>query len=502
MPPVDRYRPPVGPPAEEAHPAPDPAAIAAGLAMVAVAPTLAAVLRLFPPLIPGEHGVGWLLPVGGGVTSLALAVGMLLCVDRGLRGGSPADLLRSAALGIVAAGLAVTTLRSAASGLSLREAGFPDGGLAVAALAGAVLLLVAQLGGTSVRPPLRRSPALWLLLFGLIELGLAAAVLLPPAEGAWPWLMALAAALVAAGAVPGPWLAAALTAAGLVALAAARVGSLETLPGLAALAAGGIAYGWQRPSARAPVSGAGDVEAAAAEPPTDFAAERRALAAEEETMRLARELRGTIEELLHARRTIELQREEIAQAATVDALTGVATRRAILERLRMEAAEARRYQHPFAAVLLDLDGFTQLNHVRGMRTADAVLREVALRLRLRVRAADALGRVGADSFLAILPHTDETGAATLADALRRLLTGRPIETEDGELGIGVSIGVAFMRAGAGLSDEELLASADEALASARAAGGNRIAFDRAHGLVRLEERRPPSIAPRADEGAV
>ena len=75
------------------------------------------------------------------------------------------------------------------------------------------------------------------------------------------------------------------------------------------------------------------------------------------------------------------------------------------------------------------------------------------------------------------------------DALRKLLTGRPIETEVGELRIGVSIGVAFMRAGAGLSDEELLTSADEALASARAAGGNRIAFDRAHGLIRLEERR-------------
>jgi diguanylate cyclase (GGDEF)-like protein len=97
--------------------------------------------------------------------------------------------------------------------------------------------------------------------------------------------------------------------------------------------------------------------------------------------------------------------------------------------------------------------------------------------------------VGADSFLAILPHTDEPGAATFADALRRLLTGRPIETEEGELGLSVSIGVAFMRAGAGLTGEELLASADEALASARAAGGNRIAFDRAHGLVRLEERR-------------
>jgi GGDEF domain-containing protein len=55
--------------------------------------------------------------------------------------------------------------------------------------------------------------------------------------------------------------------------------------------------------------------------------------------------------------------------------------------------------------------------------------------------------------------------------------------------VRISIGVAFMRAGMSLGDEELLAAADEALASARAAGGNRIAFDRLHGLVRLEERR-------------
>jgi diguanylate cyclase (GGDEF)-like protein len=264
---------------------------------------------------------------------------------------------------------------------------------------------------------------------------------------------------------------------------------VDVLPGLVALAAGSLAYARRGPVSRVTATDAREEAPDAAEPAGVPDGERRALAAEEESMRLARELRGTIEELLHARRTIELQREEIAQAAAVDALTGVATRRAILERLRIEAAEARRYQHPFALVLLDLDGFTGLNHERGMRIADAVLREVALRLRLRVRAADALGRVGADSFLAILPHTDENGAATFADALRRLLTGRPIETEEGELRIGVSIGVAFMRAGAGLTDEELLASADEALASARAAGGNRIAFDRAHGLVRLEGRR-------------
>jgi diguanylate cyclase (GGDEF)-like protein len=192
---------------------------------------------------------------------------------------------------------------------------------------------------------------------------------------------------------------------------------------------------------------------------------------------------------MQARRTIEDQRSEIAQAAAVDQLTRVATRRAILERLKVEAGEARRYPHPVAVLLLDLDGFAGINRDHGLAVGDEVLQEVALRLRLRMRSADALGRVGGDSFLALLPHTDETGAATFADALRGRILSRPIGTSAGEVVVRVSIGVAFMRAGMGLTDEELLAAADEALASARAAGGNRIAFDRMHGLIRLEERR-------------
>jgi diguanylate cyclase (GGDEF)-like protein len=210
---------------------------------------------------------------------------------------------------------------------------------------------------------------------------------------------------------------------------------------------------------------------------------------DDEALRLARELRGTIEELLRARRTVELQREELARTAAQDPLTGVASRRAILDRLAVDAAEARRYTHPVAVMLLDVDDFSAINAAHGFTIGDTVLRELALRLRLRMRGADALGRLGNDGFMAILPHTDERGAAVFADALRQRLISRPIVTDAGELTISVSIGVAFMRPGMDLSPDELLAAADEALASAKAAGGNRIGFDRRHGLVRLEERR-------------
>ncbi|MDH4333706.1 MAG: GGDEF domain-containing protein [Chloroflexota bacterium] len=226
--------------------------------------------------------------------------------------------------------------------------------------------------------------------------------------------------------------------------------------------------------------------------------EARADAEDSEPARLARELRATLEELITTRRTVGMQRAEIERASAVDQLTGVASRAAVLERLRLEAAEARRYDHPLAVVLLDVDDFAALNHLHGTATGDTVLREVALRLRLRAREADALGRIAADAFLAILPHTDELGAIGFADAVRNRLSARPILTDAGEMPITLSVGIALMRPGAALSEDELLAAAEEALASARAAGGNVIAFDRAHGLARIDDHRGPPRTPEAE----
>ncbi|MEO8247368.1 MAG: diguanylate cyclase [Chloroflexota bacterium] len=223
--------------------------------------------------------------------------------------------------------------------------------------------------------------------------------------------------------------------------------------------------------------------------------------------RLARELRGTIEELLDARRTIDLQRVEIERASQMDPLTRATRRRPFLERLHAEVAQARRYSHPIVLLVIDVDGLAEVNRQHSSAVGDAVLAELALRLRLRMREADALGRLGGDAFAAILPHTDERGAAVFADAVLRRMVGRPIATSAGPLTITLSIGVALMRAGMDLDDEGLLAAAEEALASARRGGGNRIAFDRLHGLARLEDRltgehaEAPSIdAAAADDG--
>jgi diguanylate cyclase (GGDEF)-like protein len=458
----------------------------ATLAAALLAPAAVAVLRLFPPLSLSEPGAPWWLgSATAGLAALAVGTAAALAVAAGLRRSSLAPLVEAGGLGALAAGLASGMLHALTD-----PAAFPNGGLPIAAVVGGTGLLVSRLL-PEVHLTTRARRTVLVAVAVVIEVSLAVALFAPVDPALAPWLAAAAAAMAAAASVPWPYLGAALLAGAFAALAAIRPGSLDAIPPLLAMLAAGVACAWERVLAdRGPV-----VSAIAAEPPAlttslePMQPSTPSRTLDDEALRLARELRGTIEELMQARRTVELQREELLRSATHDPLTGLATRRVVLERLAIEVVESRRYTHPVVAVLVDVDGFSRLNHDHGVAVGDDVLRELALRLRLRMRAADALGRVGGDSFLAILPHTDERGAAVFADAIRTRLVSRPVMTSAGELTVAISIGVAFMRPGMEMTADELLAAADEALASARAAGGNRIAFDRMHGLMRIDERR-------------
>ncbi|HEX5578454.1 MAG TPA: GGDEF domain-containing protein [Candidatus Limnocylindria bacterium] len=466
-------------------PALDARAVAT-IAAALLAPAAVAVLRLFPPLsLAGSGAPAWLGPVTAGLAAVAVGTATALAVAAGLRRSALAPLVEAAGLGALAAGLAAGTLRALTE-----PAAFPNGGLPIAALVAGSGLLVSRLV-PEVALTHRARRLVLVAVAVLIEVSLAVALFVPVDPSMAPWLSAAAAATAAAACVPWPFLGAALLAGAFAALAAIRPGSLDAVPPLLAILAAGVACTWERVVA----DRTAPLRPRAVEPPAlttslePMQPGTQSRAVDDEALRLARELRGTIEELMQARRTLELQREELLRNATHDPLTGVATRRVVLERLAVEVAESRRYTHPLVAVLIDVDNFTQLNHDHGLAVGDEVLRELALRLRLRMRAADALGRVGGDSFLAILPHTDERGAAVFADAMRTRLVSRPVMTGAGELTVAISIGVAFMRPGMELGLDELLAAADEALASARAAGGNRIALDRMHGLMRIDERR-------------
>jgi len=468
------------------------------------------ILRLFQPLelppTPSEYA-SWLTTGTSGLLAIAALVAALLALARGFRSdGLLRDLLEGAGLGALSAAAGAAALGGPAVSVAFPTPVIPLGVVAAAlALLAAEVVPQVHVTGRGIR---LLSAAL---IFGWVELAPAVGLLGPPvlllalaltAGGAT--LLAIAAITAAVGAPETPrseWLAG--LAAGALALALARPGSVDLMPGMVTMALAATVAVLTRP--RGPQDGDEAMRPVALLSAPNGTEVEGVPPQADEPLRLARELRGTITELLAARQTIELQRVELERAAAVDPTSGTATRRAILDRLRVEAAEARRYAHPIALVLIDLDGTRGLNRTHGVEIGDEILRELGLRLRLRMREADAIGRVSSDTFLAILPHTDERGVTVFANALRTRLIDRPVETRVGPLWVTVSIGITVHRPGSEIRDGELLGRAEEALASARAAGGNRIAFDRAHGLARLEERRseeaPEGPAETGGQGA-
>jgi diguanylate cyclase (GGDEF)-like protein len=457
-----------------------------------------AVLHALPSFQKGAP-LPWLAPGIAATAAVAAGLALLVAVVVSLESGRMRDLGDAAGLGMLAVTFAVLAM-GAAGGLGL---GIGMASAAVAFAAGSTA------GGRTLTG--RRDGAIGIIVvLVLIEACLAATLLAGSSGGSLTAVvLGVAAVLLAIAAAtslndPTRAIALGIAASGATALALAGPTDNERLVGAAAVAIVAVVLGWSLVVNRlhratttldAPAHALAPAPMPFAEPEYD------------ESARLTRELRATLDDLIAARRTIGLQRAEIERASTFDPLTGLPSRGPTLDRLRTEAAEARRYSHPVTVVLLDIDGFATLNHEHGLSVGDAVLREVALRLRLRIREADALGRIGGDAFLAVLPHTDEGGAATFAQAVLDRGVDRPFTTDRGEMTIRLSLGIALMRPGMTLSGEELLAAAEEALASAKAAGGNRIAFDRLHGLARLDRRRSagasapdePTEGPAANE---
>lgn len=161
-----------------------------------------------------------------------------------------------------------------------------------------------------------------------------------------------------------------------------------------------------------------------------------------------------------ARSSLELQ-------ASTDALSGLPNRRALEVHLHRETELATSRGTSLSAVVLDIDHFKKVNDSFGHLTGDAVLAEVAARLRQVARQGEVVARFGGEEFVWLLPGTDSTAALQAAERARSAIASAPF----GEAGsITVSAGVCELRE-AGL--HSLLACADRALYAAKHGGRNR-----------------------------
>ena len=163
-------------------------------------------------------------------------------------------------------------------------------------------------------------------------------------------------------------------------------------------------------------------------------------------------------------RALEAQLE---YRASVDALTGLPNRAALMQHLSQQGA-----LDDTTVLFIDLDGFKEVNDALGHESGDGVLRDVAVRIAGVVPPGVSVGRLGGDEFLAIMADADEAGAIDIA---RRIITG--IEQLGSRLtGFPLSASIGIAAGYRSESAEQLLHRADQAMYRAKATGSGRVDY--------------------------
>jgi diguanylate cyclase (GGDEF)-like protein/PAS domain S-box-containing protein len=157
---------------------------------------------------------------------------------------------------------------------------------------------------------------------------------------------------------------------------------------------------------------------------------------------------------------------ELAHRATHDALTGLPNRWLLVDRLAQALAKLERREGGVAVLFIDVDGLKAHNDAYGHAVGDAVLREIAERLRRALRPSDTAARIGGDEFVVVCDVADAGEAEQLAERLRGALEHR-YQHGDERLLVSASVGVTFTD-DPEANPEQALAQADVAMYAAKA----------------------------------
>ncbi len=167
--------------------------------------------------------------------------------------------------------------------------------------------------------------------------------------------------------------------------------------------------------------------------------------------------------------------EAIHNMAIQDGMTGIHNKRFFLEFLEREIAVGSRHGHPLTLVMFDVDHFKKVNDTHGHLAGDAVLKDLAGRIRPRIRREDLFARYGGEEFACVLPSTAIEGGIVFADHLRLIIAERPTLFDNLSISFTISLGVTTLQRGEmNVDASALIKRADERLYAAKHGGRNRV----------------------------
>ncbi len=194
---------------------------------------------------------------------------------------------------------------------------------------------------------------------------------------------------------------------------------------------------------------------------------------------LRTELERALREVRDKNEQLERSLLRVEEMAATDPLTGLYNRRHFGKVLEQLFAEGQRYDQDLACVMIDLDGFKQINDVyHNHAVGDQILMVASRIISANLRKADVAARYGGDEFIVLLPHASAEEAATMVQRVREEYRQASSIILRRNEGATMSVGVGSRRTDDPPSPEQLVAAADAALYEAKGAGRNRIVVSR------------------------
>ena len=175
----------------------------------------------------------------------------------------------------------------------------------------------------------------------------------------------------------------------------------------------------------------------------------------------------------------------VEKMAATDPMTGLYNRRHFARVIEQLFSESRRHGHDLSAVMIDLDGFKQLNDTLGHAVGDQLIVLAGQVIQTNLRREDVAARYGGDEFVLLLPHAADTEAEQVMDRIRGQFKNDSAEMLKRARGVSMSVGVGSVAVTGSMTSDELMAAADTALYVSKAAGRDRVS--RAVGPVRLHK---------------